>query len=492
MDKISRKHIPILDNLHLQAAFFSSHVAGVAAIGGAVSLAVSAFFGFDCLYPATITGFSLCAWAGSAISRTHQHEAWNHNFKKQLSSFFDQVARQRSVKENLKNVQIINWVEFHKWTPISCESTLPPPPKTGFFEAWSTVYTPRPRESVEVRAFTNGTILKYIATNSRTQAKTSGNIPLIGSIENTMSLFKTYFIVLKRDNSPVFSPSAHTLSDESGKFCARLLINGEDLIWNIYHKESQIVTSENELSFSYRCSSEAKEFFKEKKYTSLANRINCAKEFVLYKKPDSSTLYLEPIHASSGFNSEILVSKFKWGVTLIRYRGPSGNHAQIVVEGINDGFFPSDSVPIGKYFIFLADLMGGKVIDKIQTDIRDIGVILKDRFFLKYIERSKTWKRDCDPVKWMIHTITNEKDNPPHGFSILGRHSIFSSKTLVEDSCITWAINKLALIKIDLKEEKRPIFFTDTSHFTSLKPSEHDPQLDTLFFGLFPADSKII
>ncbi len=481
-----REYTQVLARYQPQAAFFYSQVAGVGTVGGAVSLTVSAFFGYDCLYPATITGFCFCAWAGAALSRTPQQEVWNQKFKgKFLSSL------PRTVRQYLDSTS--KWVEFRRWPPVSNDH-IPP---AGLFSAVKRIFSPS-NEFVAVRAFTNGNSLKYVAINLQTQAKISGKIQIDVSIKKTMKLLKNCFVALEDDGSPVFSLSYHTLSstDGSGAICADLLLRQKDSIWNIYDKKTQRVTFIKEGSLSYRCSPATIAFFKNKNIASVTDQILYARELILYKKPCSSAFYLEPIHQSSGFNTDILVSKFMWAVTLIRYLGPSGNHAELIIEGINDGFFPKEIVPIGKYFLYLADLLGAKKIMKegLETEVRAIRTSLKSKFNLKYEARSSTWKCTSNSVKDMIHAIEEEKGDPPPGFAIYGRHSIFASKKVVEDSCITWALSRLKLINIvlDANTEWHPIFYTNTSRFTPLKPEQKDPQFDTLLLGLIVDESKLI
>jgi hypothetical protein len=234
---------------------------------------------------------------------------------------------------------------------------------------------------------------------------------------------------------------------------------------------------------SWRCSAATTEFFASKglrsSYSwdspSIIDQIQCVKGLVLHEI-FPNRLDLEPIHHASGFGEHILVSKFMWAITLIRYKGISGNHAQIIIEGINDGCF--EEIPIGHYFVCLADLLGTKKIrkgDGEETEVRAIRTDLKTEFDVRYEARSETWKRSSSSVKGMIRAIVEERDNPPSGFAIYGRHSILASKKVVEDSCITWAISRLALIEIVLKEEKKPIFYTDTSAFAHYKPGEKAP-----------------
>lgn len=71
---------------------------------------------------------------------------------------------------------------------------------------------------------------------------------------------------------------------------------------------------------------------------------------------------IEPVSAPSRIDERVRVSKFTWAVTLITHDGSNGNHAKIIVEGINDGFYSDENPRIkngetvkdGEKFIYMA------------------------------------------------------------------------------------------------------------------------------------------
>ncbi len=45
---------------------------------------------------------------------------------------------------------------------------------------------------------------------------------------------------------------------------------------------------------------------------------------------------VEPRSQRSKIDDKVLVSKFMWAVTMIANQGSNGNHAQLIVEGLNN------------------------------------------------------------------------------------------------------------------------------------------------------------
>lgn len=474
----------VLSYYKQHGTFLCSQVAGIGAVAGSVYVAAGAFFGYDLLYPATITGFCLCTWAGTTLSQTTEQKILNQEFRSNLLDYLPQGVRKFLDTPS-------KWVEFKEWPPILDNRELPHP--DGIWGLVKNIFSPPPRGLIKVSAFTNGIGLRCLTLNTLTQAKRIADIGLDRPLEEMIKLLKNCFVTLEDDGSAVFSQSYHNFSNSKGEI--HLLLRKHDLVWNIYDHDSKTVVSKRKNSFSYRCSEDAKTFCKNAKNGSFIDEINFAKTFALYKY-DPSMVELEPIHQSSSFNEEVLISRFMWAVTLIRYQGPSGNHAEIVIEGINDGFFPHNIAAIGKYFVYLAHLVGDKKRKVTQfsspektVKVRDIQTAVKTKFNLKFHERSRIWKHSSDRVKDMINEIEIEKENPPEGFSILGRYSMLTSSQ--QDSCITWAINKLSMLGITLEKTPYSYIFTDTSHYTKFKPGQKDPQLDTLFFFI-THNSKLI
>lgn len=72
---------------------------------------------------------------------------------------------------------------------------------------------------------------------------------------------------------------------------------------------------------------------------------------------------IEPISSPSHIDERIRVSKFTWAVTLITRDKELDSHAQIIVEGLNDGYhdikttrlLEMNTIEIGEKFIHLSD-----------------------------------------------------------------------------------------------------------------------------------------
>lgn len=171
---------------------------------------------------------------------------------------------------------------------------------------------------------------------------------------------------------------------------------------------------------------------------------------------------IEPISASSRIDERVRVSKFTWAVTLITHEGSNGNHAKIIVEGLNDGFYSNENSRIknentvknGEKFTYMAEF----------------NPPIKSQIFLptkklKYDTRTEIWMITSDKVKKMIESIEKESFLPEEQqpFNYWGIRSkiyrlnpkkpwSFSGK--VGDNCFTWAQRKLKLLNIDLGKSR--------------------------------------
>lgn len=188
------------------------------------------------------------------------------------------------------------------------------------------------------------------------------------------------------------------------------------------------------------------------------------KEKKLLSSPTQKPLLIEvePISTPSIIDERVHVSKFTWAVTLVTNSGTSGNHAEIIVEGINDGFYDQEAprigaaqkVGIGEKFIHLADYA-----PRIQS-----GLLSPDD--LKYETRSEIWMVPSNKVQKMLEAIEKEKYLPAdqrRPFNIWGIGSKiykyspkwtnpFSCSGKSGDNCFTWARDQLKMIDIDLGE----------------------------------------
>jgi len=167
---------------------------------------------------------------------------------------------------------------------------------------------------------------------------------------------------------------------------------------------------------------------------------------------------IEPISTPSRIDERARVSKFTWAVTLVTHMGSNGNHAKIIVEGINDGFYSNENPRIknentvknGEKFTYMAEF----------------NPPIKSQIFLptkklKYNTRTEIWMVTSDRVKKMLASIEEEKSLQQPTFNYWGIHSKIyklnprkldlSGK--VGDNCFTWARKKLRILNIDLGED---------------------------------------
>lgn len=207
----------------------------------------------------------------------------------------------------------------------------------------------------------------------------------------------------------------------------------------------------------------------------------CKKQVILKEKIPLSLqspvfIEVEPISAPSTIDKKVCVSKFTWAVTLVTHTGCFGNHAQIIIEGINDGFFDQNSarikaakeIEIGEKFIHLADFS-----PKIEY-----GLLSPDD--LKYETRTETWMRSSDQVKKMLEAIEETKYRPKdklHPFNFFGIHSKFYKFNLykfnfsgkIGDNCFTFLREKLKMIDIDIGESYVDLIAAMVKNYTRNK-----------------------
>ena len=107
---------------------------------------------------------------------------------------------------------------------------------------------------------------------------------------------------------------------------------------------------------------------------------------------------IEPISKSSQIDDRVLVSKFRWAVAIISYRGTNGNHTNIIVEGLNNGKFEGlKQVPEGDYFSCKCDLRGPDYIHfQIMTEK------------LQYDQRTEVWKVASEKAVTLLENIKEQ------------------------------------------------------------------------------------
>lgn len=176
--------------------------------------------------------------------------------------------------------------------------------------------------------------------------------------------------------------------------------------------------------------------------------------------PPESPLLIEikPISAPSRIDKRVHVSKFTWAVTLVTHRGSEGNHAIIIVEGINDGYYGSENPRIkngwaaknGEKFTYMAEFS-----PPIKSQL------FSSKKELLYETRTEIWMRTSSEVKKMLEDIEEQKLCDLE-YNSLGMKSkfykfalslrFFSPSRKYGDNCFTWARDKLKILNIDLGE----------------------------------------
>lgn len=184
-------------------------------------------------------------------------------------------------------------------------------------------------------------------------------------------------------------------------------------------------------------------------------RLRIVNAFQLAHPEKPLAIEIVPVSKPSLVDDKIRVSKFRWSVTVITYGGAvrycqtkicKGNHSEIIVEGINDGYFGKGSPQIGEAEI---PKIGESFIYKAHNFVGQMGLetgILSSKD-LKFETRTEIWMRSSEKVKALLSAIEQQKGHPS-SFSRLGRDSVFSDKDA--DNCFTWIRENLKTLDIDI------------------------------------------
>lgn len=160
---------------------------------------------------------------------------------------------------------------------------------------------------------------------------------------------------------------------------------------------------------------------------------------------------IEPISKKSRIDDRVSVSQLIWAVTLVAHTGCDGNHAEIRIEGISDGFdnsqFSTSKNPIsleqGQYFMYVSHYR-----PSIESD-----VIFPGNEEAEYEERSAIYLAPSEKIKKMLIEIKKEKETPlkeKSPFSFFGSDSIVGRGC---HNCTTWAREKLKMLNINLDDQ---------------------------------------
>lgn len=203
----------------------------------------------------------------------------------------------------------------------------------------------------------------------------------------------------------------------------------------------------------------------EKQQNTLRNRIQ------IFSPEKPLFVEIEPISEPSRIDQRLRVSKFTWAVTLVMHGGSTGDHTQIIVEGINNGLYgpkpprlsTAKIVPIGKKFIHLAHY---------QPYIES-GLFPPEK--LTFTKRTEIWmkssKKTADMLQQIQREISLQKKQKSKQkklpIALFGCDSLTSGGS---HSCFTWAREKIQMIDIDLGKSK--IGFIATIPRTYMKTQE--------------------
>ena len=118
---------------------------------------------------------------------------------------------------------------------------------------------------------------------------------------------------------------------------------------------------------------------------------------------------IEPISKPSRIDDKVLVSKFRWAVTLICYNGSDGNHTSIIVEGLNDGEFKGlKYVTVGNYFMYKSEFCNTNLIKSKQ--------FTSD---LEIDQRTQVWKVSSGKAVRLLKNIKKQKKRIKKGLENL-------------------------------------------------------------------------
>lgn len=289
--------------------------------------------------------------------------------------------------------------------------------------------------------------------------------------EMTLQYVSRCHIVLD-GRDPHFSPCYYLKETESSKISLLKSLNNQ-FLWSFHDKVSQITKwSPFNLSTqpSIRCHKEASEAISLIRPSLTDNGNKYFKDFDVYGIDINSsgevpfTVFMEPKSFPSRIDDRIRVSKFMWAVTVIANDGICGNHAEIIIEGINDkagtlvvdvgdnnggpkAFIPTEKIPVGESFIWKSHF---------SPRIESIKITPEE---LTYQERTQVWMVSSQKVHEMLQAIKEEClvdwDNRDQGgylrnkFSPFGKSSIFAAGG---HNCFTWIVEKLKMLGIFLGE----------------------------------------
>lgn len=265
-----------------------------------------------------------------------------------------------------------------------------------------------------------------------------------------------------------FSSIIYTKESENAK--VELLGAAKGPVWSVLDKRTRITRWAffNISTFpSNRCCFESAKKINAIRPTSLPDFQSFFNDFDVFgidiysSREIPFSIFMEPRSFTSRIDNRMHVSKFMWAVTLVAHRGSLGNHAEIIIEGVNNGSILTLDVAEGDFFIWRADF---------SPEIKSIKL---EPHKLVYHKRTQVWMTPSYKVHQMLTKINEESeyqnqiyresgkasydDYLKSLFFDLGRNSMFYSGPL-RHNCLTWAVEKLRIADIHINEIPGEVF----------------------------------
>lgn len=153
---------------------------------------------------------------------------------------------------------------------------------------------------------------------------------------------------------------------------------------------------------------------------------------------------VEPRSQKSKIDDKVLVSKFMWAVTMIANQGSNGNHAQLIVEGLNNSDLDLGEIAHGNYFASVYHLQNATEIS--------IALIKGE---IRYQQRTQVWKVNSQKVVKMLDSIAEEKRKmEDDGYQIEYDELGPSISKPNANNCCSWLIGHLKAAEIGDLETK--------------------------------------
>lgn len=171
----------------------------------------------------------------------------------------------------------------------------------------------------------------------------------------------------------------------------------------------------------------------------------------IWKNLSQFSFTLEPRAKKSRIDPRVRISPYYSTVALVANRGPCGNHAEILIEAIENG----------NYVMKKIHFVGPDGIKTKATSEK-----------LRYTQRTRLWKRSSEKIEYRFR-LNKSLKNTPIKFNQLGIHSILTACCRAHN-CTTWAVEQLKKMDIDLGKSPGSFILTKAKDYTSKEKKFRD------------------